>query len=190
LLDRRGSGGTLWSRAAVADRGAAKPHHLPNEMSDITSVFTATRMGAALLGLLAACAPLQAQQNLSATKIGSRVDVTIADKFFTSYHCLADENHPCFFPVNGPSGASVTSMRNGEYPHHSSLFFGCDLVNGGNYWQEGLENIEIGKTNHSLFSARMAPDLTPACGGTLVNAAGASGEKATLTAIYLLFGSP
>ena len=136
-------------------------------------------MGAALLGLLAVCAPLQAQQNLSATKIGSRVDVTIADKFFTSYHCLADENHPCFFPVNGPSGASVTSMRNGEYPHHSSLFFGCDLVNGGNYWQEGLENIEIGKTNHSLFSARMAPDLTPACGGTLVNAAGASGEKAT-----------
>jgi hypothetical protein len=212
-------------------------------MSDITSDFGATRMGAAVLGLLAACAPLQAQQNLSASKIGTRVDVTIADKFFTSYHCLADEKYPYFFPLNGPSGASVTSMRNGEYPHHSSLFFGCDLVNGGNYWQEGLErgqirsqgaklerasgkeivitdtcdwtrpnatqalrdtrrivisapsaalrqldfditlealdNIEIGKTNHSLFSARMAPDLTPACGGTLVNAAGASGEKAT-----------
>jgi len=29
-------------------------------------------------------------------------------------------------------------MRNGRFPHHSSLFFGCDKVNGGNYWQEGL----------------------------------------------------
>ena len=28
---------------------------------------------------------------------------------------------------------------NPVYPHHTSLLFGCDLVNGGNYWQEGLE---------------------------------------------------
>jgi hypothetical protein len=34
-------------------------------------------------------------------------------------------------------------MRNGNYPHHSSLFFGCDKVNGGNYWQEGLERGQI-----------------------------------------------
>jgi len=34
-------------------------------------------------------------------------------------------------------------MRNGTYPHHSSLFFGCDRVNGGNYWQEGLERGRI-----------------------------------------------
>jgi hypothetical protein len=34
-------------------------------------------------------------------------------------------------------------MRNANYPHHSSLFFGCDRVNGGNYWQEGLERGQI-----------------------------------------------
>jgi hypothetical protein len=34
-------------------------------------------------------------------------------------------------------------MRNANYPHHSSLFFGCDEVNGGNYWQEGLERGQI-----------------------------------------------
>ena len=41
----------------------------------------------------------------------------------------------------------------------------------------------IRKTNHSLFSARIDPDLTPALGGTMVNADGDQGEKQT-------FGKP
>jgi hypothetical protein len=199
------------------------------------------------LCIISACLPLQAREKLAATLIGSRIDVTIGGKFFTSYRFAADEKYPFFFPVNGPSGASVTSMRNGEYPHHSSLFFGCDKVNGGNYWQEGLdcgrivskgpvlqdasenqiiirdacdwtrpgasqplrdtrrivisapspklrqidfeitvealEDVVIEKTNHSLFSARMDPDLTPVFGGTMINAEGAKGEKGT-------FGKP
>ncbi len=155
-----------------------------------------------------------------------------------------DEKYPFFYPVNGPvSGASVTSMRNGVYPQHSSLFFGCDRVNGGNYWQEGLErgriisvnaeileegkdravisdeciwsrpgavspikdsreiiitapaenlvqmditicmemltDVHIQRTNHSLFSARMAADLSVRYGGIMINAAGDRGEEAT-----------
>jgi hypothetical protein len=197
--------------------------------------------------MLSACIPLQAREKLAASRVGSRIDVTIGGKFLTSYRFAADEKYPFFFPVNGPSGASVTSMRNGEYPHHSSLFFGCDKVNGGNFWQEGLdrgrivskgpvleaatgnqivirdacdwtrpganqplrdtrrivisapspklrqidfditlealEDVVIEKTNHSLFSARMDPDLTPVFGGTMVNAGGAKGEKDT-------FGKP
>lgn len=197
--------------------------------------------------LISASIPLRAQEKLAASQIGSRIDVTIGGKFFTSYRFAADEKYPFFFPVNGPSGASVTSMRNGEYPHHSSLFFGCDKVNDGNYWQEGLdrgrivskgpvlesasgkeivirdacdwtrpdapqplrdtrrivisapspalrqidfeitlealEEVVIQKTNHSLFSARMDPDLTPVHGGAMVNAEGAKGEKET-------FGKP
>jgi len=79
-----------------------------------------------------------------AVMVGNRIDVTIDGKFFTSYHFPENEKYPFFFPVNAPvSGGSVTSMRNGEYPHHSSLFFGCDLVNGGNYWQEGLKRGRI-----------------------------------------------
>ena len=181
---------------------------------------------------------------LNAVKVGSKINVTIDGKYFTSYICSPDEKYPFFYPVNGPlSGGSVTSMRNGEYPHHSSLFFGCDQVNGGNYWQEGLErgriisvnaeilkeggdtvvitdeciwsrpgaispvrdvrkftitapasnirqidaeinmemlmDVVIKKTNHSLFSVRMAADLSVKNGGTMVNAAGDSGEKAT-----------
>jgi len=181
---------------------------------------------------------------IGAVKVGSKINVTIDGKFFTSYIFSSDEKYPFFYPVNGPlSGGSVTSMRNGEYPHHSSLFFGCDLVNGGNYWQEGLErgriisvnaeilkeggdsvvisdvciwsrpgavspikdsrkiiitapsslirqmdveinmemlvDVHILKTNHSLFSARMAADLSVKNGGVMVNAEGIKGEKDT-----------
>ncbi len=181
---------------------------------------------------------------ITAVKVGSKINVTINGQYFTSYIFSEDEKYPFFYPVNGPlSGGSVTSMRNGEYPHHSSLFFGCDLVNGGNYWQEGLErgriisvnaqiakqggdtviitdeciwsrpgalspvkdtrkftitaptatmtqidaeitmetlmDVVIRKTNHSLFSVRMAADLSVKNGGTLVNAEGIKSEKET-----------
>ncbi len=187
--------------------------------------------------------PLSAAK-ITAEKVGSKINVTIGNKFFTSYIFTGDEKYPFFYPVNGPaSGGSVTSMRNGEYPHHSSLFFGCDLVNGGNYWQEGLErgriisvnaqiqkqggdtvlitdeciwsrpgaispvkdtrkilitspsatvsqidveivmemliDVTIKKTNHSLFSARMAADLSVKNGGTMINAEGLKSEKDT-----------
>ncbi len=181
---------------------------------------------------------------ITAVKVGSKINVTINNKYFTSYIFSEDEKYPFFYPVNGPlSGGSVTSMRNAEYPHHSSLFFGCDLVNGGNYWQEGLErgriisvnaqiikqggdtviftdeciwsrpgaispvkdtrtftitapsatmtiidveikmemliDVTIRKTNHSLFSARMAADLSVKNGGTMINSEGLLGEPGT-----------
>lgn len=197
------------------------------------------------IAVLAVFGTLSAQkQEVSAVKTGDRIDVTVGGNFFTSYYFLNNEKYPFFFPVNGPvSGASVTSMRNGMYPHHSSLFFGCDMVSGGNYWQEGLErgrivsvgariaeakgekvviedeciwkrpdavapiidrrkitvsapspklyqidfdvememltDVTILKTNHSLFSARIDGDLTVKQGGTMINAEGKSGEKAT-----------
>lgn len=84
-----------------------------------------------------------AQSKISAVKVGSKINITIDNLFFTSYVFSEDEKYPFFYPVNGPSGAGVTSMRNGTYPHHSSLFFGCDKVNGGNYWQEGLDRGQI-----------------------------------------------
>ncbi len=184
-----------------------------------------------------------AETKVSATKEGNRIDFTINGNLFTSYIVSNYEKYPFFFPVNGPSHASITSMRNANYPHHSSLFFGCDKVNGGNYWQEGLErgqiislrtdiletggekavieneciwtrpgadapvkdkriitisapsdekyqidfditlemlmDVTIDKTNHSLFSARIDPDLAVISGGTMIDAGGASGEKET-----------
>jgi hypothetical protein len=94
--------------------------------------------------LSGACCLAARKKNISATMTGNRIDVTIGNTFFTSYHFPDNGKYPFFYPVNAPvSGNSVTSLRNGEYPHHSSLFFGCDRVNGGNYWQEGLERGRI-----------------------------------------------
>jgi len=198
-----------------------------------------------LIILTGAVIPLSALgAKITAVRVGSKINVNIDEKFFTSYIFSEDEKYPFFYPVNGPvSGGSVTSMRNALYPHHSSLFFGCDLVNGGNYWQEGLErgriisvnaqiekqggdsvvitdeciwsrpgalspvkdtrkfiitspsasvtqidaeitmemlmDVHILKTNHSLFSARMAADLAVTNGGTMINAEGARSEKDT-----------
>jgi hypothetical protein len=204
-----------------------------------------------IIALLAAagCGVVRAQAPaaVSAVKTGTRIDVTVGDRFFTSYRFQEDEKYPFFFPLNSPvSGGSVTSMRNGVYPHHTSLFFGCDLVNGGNYWQEGLErgrivslgarvtetggeraviedeciwkrpdaeapildrrkitvtapskdlyqldfdiememlaDVTVLKTNHSLFSARIDPDLSVEQGGTMVNAEGKASEDGTFGA--------
>ncbi len=183
------------------------------------------------------------QPKVTAEKTGDKIEIKVNGNLFTNYIISEHEKYPFFFPVNGPSNASVTSMRNANYPHHSSLFFGCDRVNGGNYWQEGLErgqiislradiietgndkvvieneciwrrpgadapikdkriitisapskgkfqidfdvtmeiliDVVIEKTNHSLFSGRMDPDLAVINGGTIVNAEGETGEKAT-----------
>jgi hypothetical protein len=201
-------------------------------------------LGLILIITVLAFSDVYSASKITVTRTGSKISVVIDGKFFTSYIFSDDEKYPFFYPVNGPiSGGSVTSMRNAEYPHHSSLFFGCDLVNGGNYWQEGLErgriisvnpeiikqggdtaiitdeciwsrpgalspfrdtrkyiitspskdafiidvtitmealmDVTVRKTNHSLFSARMAADLSVKNGGKMVNAEGASGEKET-----------
>ena len=40
-------------------------------------------------------------------------------------------------------------------------------------------DVQIARTNHSLFAVRCAPELSPTGGGTLINSEGQSGEKAT-----------
>ncbi len=196
-----------------------------------------------LLSILGISSQLFAQLPVSAIKKGSKIDISINKNLFTSYIFSEEEKYPFFFPVNGPTNASVTSMRNANYPHHSSLFFGCDMVNEGNYWQEDIprgqiislradlvqsegnqvviENeciwrrpgamapikdfrkitisapsadlyqidfdvtmemlidVTIKKTNHSLFSGRIDPDLAVINGGTMLNANGDKGEKET-----------
>jgi hypothetical protein len=113
----------------------------------IRKLFFVSSLVAGLLFFIPASAV-----KITAEKVGSKINVTIDNKFFTSYIFSEDEKYPFLYPVNGPlTGSSVTSMRNGEYPHHSSLFFGCDLVNGGNYWQEGLERGRIISVNAQIL---------------------------------------
>jgi hypothetical protein len=183
-------------------------------------------------------------QQVAATLEKNQVTVTINGKPFTCYKFAASQKYPYLWPVNGPtSHKSITTETSQPYPHHHSLFFGCDRVNGGNYWQESnergqivsqkpkiiqssgdrviftdeclwqqpgkkpiirdmrrvtitapsnglrfidfeislhpLTDIRILKSNHALFSARVAPELSVKSGGTLINAEGKTGEKDT-----------
>ena len=95
------------------------------------------------------CTCLHAQNTASALKLSAeRLDdrfiIRINDETFTVYRSGAGQKYPYFFPVNGPlSGLSLTTESSLPYPHHRSLFLGCDRVNGGNYWQEGNEKGQI-----------------------------------------------
>ena len=96
-----------------------------------------------LVTILTTTAASAQTKKVTAKKVGDKIEFRANDDLITSYILSEFEKYPFFFPVNGPSKANVTSMRNTLYPHHSSLFFGCDKVNGGNYWQEGLERGQI-----------------------------------------------
>lgn len=191
-----------------------------------------------------AAAEERTSQTLSAKVAENAVEVHVDGKLFTAYKFAHDQKYPYFYPVAGPlSGKSVTTESSEPYPHHHSLFFGCDKVNGGNYWQDvnrrgqilsqgpklleasgarvvftdeclwerprkdpvirgtrrvtitapsdklrridfeitldPLTDIDVEKTNHSLFSARVRAELNVESGGTLVNAEGQQSHEGT-----------
>jgi len=207
-----------------------------------------TQIVAALLIFTFGCSLLPAaSQKVEAKLEKDQVAVTVDGKLFTCYKFASSQKYPYFWPVNGPlSGESITTETSEPYPHHHSLLFGCDRVNGGNYWQDvnkrgqilsqgpkiaetsgerivltdtclwkqpgkepviedtrriticapseklriidfkitmtPLVDIEILKTNHSLFSARVVPELSVKSGGVLINAEGDTSEKGTFGA--------
>ncbi|OHB63540.1 MAG: hypothetical protein A2168_08365 [Planctomycetes bacterium RBG_13_50_24] len=207
-----------------------------------------TQVVAAFFIFTCGCSLVPAASQKVAAKIEQdQVVVNVDGKLFTCYKFAGSQKYPYFWPVNGPlTGKSITTETSEPYPHHHSLFFGCDRVNGGNYWQEvnergqilsqgpkiaeaagerivltdtclwkqpgkepviedtrqmtifapsetlriidfkititPLVDIEILKTNHSLFSARVVPELSVTSGGTLINAEGNTSEKGTFGA--------
>lgn len=204
-----------------------------------------TKIAVVSLVITCSCSGLPgASQKVTATREKDKIAVAIDGRLFTCYKFAADQKYPYFWPVVGPlSGKPITTETSEPYPHHHSLFFGCDRVNGGNYWQEANErgqilsqgpkivtalgerivltdtclwkqpgkepviedtrhitiaapsetlriidfkitmkplvDVEILKTNHSLFSARVVPELSVTSGGTLINAEGNTAEKGT-----------
>ena len=204
----------------------------------------ALRMILGVVFLFSGALTLHAAEKVSAKRSGKEIQVMVDGHLFTSYKFDDSQKYPYFWPVNGPkSGKSVTTESSKPWPHHHSLFFGCDHVNDGNYWQDAnargqilsegpniiessgdrveftdecfwkkpdhapiirdirrvlitapdqnsrvidfeitlqpLTDIRITKTNHSLFSARVVPELSADSGGTLINAEGKTREKGT-----------
>jgi hypothetical protein len=56
------------------------------------------------------------------------------------YHYRADQNRPFVFPINGPSGRSLTRMGHPHDPethsHHNSVWISHQSVNGVNFWED------------------------------------------------------
>ncbi len=74
--------------------------------------------------------------NLTAYQVGPHVWVRWNNHLVTSYRAHHSQKYPYFYPLAGPlSGVSLTSETSLPWPHHRSLLFACDRVNGGNYWQ-------------------------------------------------------
>jgi hypothetical protein len=224
-----------------------------------SSIRRASRRALLQTGAAAAAAPLLAgwlpssvaaepvaaeSEKLSTYQIGPHIWVRWGSEVVTSYRAHRSQKYPYMYPLAGPiSGLSLTTESGLPWPHHRSLLFACDRVNGGNYWQGELSagqvlsdgpkvgrttensaeivdtcqwqkpdgpvickdertmrvtivnarlrlidwdvtwtavtDLTVEKTNHSLFAIRAAADLTPLGGGTLLNADGATGEKAT-----------
>lgn len=75
---------------------------------------------------------------------GANIWVRIDNRVFTCYRANADQKYPYLYPLSGPAtGLSTTDETCEPWPHHRSLFFGCDRVNGANYWQEGNDRGQI-----------------------------------------------
>ena len=101
----------------------------------------------AVRGEAAAPAAQPATENtdgLTTYLLGPQVWIRLNNRPLTCYRAHRSQKYPYLFPLAGPlSGLSLTDETTLPYPHHRSLFFACDRVNGGNYWQEGYEKGQI-----------------------------------------------
>ena len=211
------------------------------------SAPTSVRLYTVVVSMWLAAAHLQAAAEMlrvEAVQGNDEIQFKIVTKVFTAYKYAKTQKYPYLFPIAGPATwKSVTTETSEPYPHHHSVFFACDRVNGSNYWQDKnetgqilsqgpkileaagsraviedtclwqrpgaepdlrdtrtitiaapselyrtidfditldpLKDVHIEKTNHSLFSARVAPELSVQSGGRLVNAEGKEKEAGT-----------
>lgn len=87
-------------------------------------------------------------EKLSVDQGNGVISVRLGENLLTSYKYGAQQKLPYLYPLTGPaSGLSLTTESAEPYPHHHSLFFGCDHLNGGNYWQGPLDVGQIASTN-------------------------------------------
>lgn len=82
----------------------------------------------------------------------NKVNVYIADKFFTSYVTDGIFAKPFLGPVIASCGESYTrlDLDTKEHPHHRSIFFGIGEVNGVDFWNEPAD---MGIQKHIKFTA-------------------------------------
>jgi len=94
--------------------------------------------------LTAVCAAgCSAGQQVEFVQDANRVDVTAAGQLVASYRYGSELTKPVLWPVNTPSGVTVTRSfplgkevagESTDHPHHIGVFFTYDEVNGEGFW--------------------------------------------------------
>ncbi|MGQ9731120.1 MAG: PmoA family protein [Candidatus Zipacnadales bacterium] len=108
-----------------------------------TGVFTVVGSSLAFRSQVRA-QEVNSPQTLTTYQVGPHIWVRCAGQPFTSYRAHPTQKYPYLYPVAGPlTGLSLTIESGEPWPHHRSVLFGCDRVNGANYWQESLERGQI-----------------------------------------------
>lgn len=88
--------------------------------------------------------PAPGPAKLTTYTFGCRLWIRINERVFTCYRSESSQKYPYFYPVLGPvTGLPMTDETGLPWPHHRSLFLGCDHVNAGNFWQGELEQGQI-----------------------------------------------
>lgn len=83
-------------------------------------------------------------RGLTVYQDGPQIWVRWAGRPLTCYRAHATQKYPYFYPFMGPkSGQSVTEESGTSFPHHRSILFACDQVNGGTYWQNVVTTGQI-----------------------------------------------
>jgi hypothetical protein len=83
-------------------------------------------------------------EELTHYQIGPQIWLRWHNEPLLCYRAHPTQKYPYLYPLTGPaSGLSLTAESALPWPHHRSVFFGCDHVNGGNFWQDELERGQI-----------------------------------------------
>jgi hypothetical protein len=109
-------------------------------------VIPALALGSCMAAAIPVTSALTAQSNVTIRHDanGAQYEVAIGGKPFTSYrHGATFKDKPVFYPVLSPNGARVNreypmvekvAGESADHPHHQSMFFTYDEVNGTNFW--------------------------------------------------------
>ena len=88
--------------------------------------------------------PAEASRRLTAYQLGPHIWIRWDNTLLASYRAHPTQKYPYIYPLTGPiTGLSVTTETSLPYPHHRSLLFACDRVNGGNFWQSDMSRGQI-----------------------------------------------
>jgi len=74
----------------------------------------------------------------------SAVWIRLNNSILTCYRAEMFQKYPHFYPLRAlRSGLSLTTETAQPWPHHRSVFFGLDRVNGANFWQNNPDKDRI-----------------------------------------------